>query len=114
MARNQEISNRASKINILGINITNLKPAQVLDKISGYLTDGKQHQIVTPNPEIILAATVTEQDEELFYILNRADLAVADGMGLKLASWFLGKNLPRITGADLLKDILTLAQEQVT
>ncbi len=98
------------KINILGVNITKAGRQEVLEKIYGFLTHGRQHQIVTPNPEIIL--TATGHDEELFYILNKADLAVPDGVGLKLASWLLGKNLIRITGADLLKDILAMAEEQ--
>jgi N-acetylglucosaminyldiphosphoundecaprenol N-acetyl-beta-D-mannosaminyltransferase len=96
-------------INILGINISTLSKKEVLKKIKQFLTDGGRHQIVTPNPEFILKA---RQDEEFFYILNNADLAVPDGVGLKFAAWLLGKNIKRITGADLVKDILKIAQEK--
>lgn len=97
------------KINILGINISTLNKDEVLERIGSFLSDGRQHQIVTPNPEFILEA---RNDEEFFYILNRADLAIPDGVGLKFAGWLLGKDLSRITGADLTDDLLRMADEK--
>jgi len=96
-------------VNILGINISALDKKEVLEKIELFLSDGKQHYIVTPNPEFVLEA---RKDEEFFYILNNADLAVPDGIGLKFAAWAAGRNIPRITGADLVKDILKIAKEK--
>ena len=96
-------------LNILGINISTINKKNVLNKIQTFLKDGKSHYIVTPNPEIILQAG---HDEELFYILNQADLAIPDGIGLKFASWLMGKNIQRITGADLVCDILEIANKQ--
>jgi N-acetylglucosaminyldiphosphoundecaprenol N-acetyl-beta-D-mannosaminyltransferase len=64
---------------------------------------------VTPNPEIILDA---QKDEELFYIINSADLALPDGFGLKLASWLEGKNLQRVTGADLSFELLSWCEKE--
>ena len=93
-------------INILDINISKIKKNEILNKIKEYLNSGNQHYIVTPNPEIILTA---QKDEEFFYILNKADLAIPDGIGLKFAGWIIGKNIKRITGADLVKDILQLS-----
>ena len=96
-------------INILGININSAAKGEILAKIKEYLADNKQRLIITVNPEMILAAG---RDREFFDILNKADLALPDGVGLKIAGWFLGKNLFRITGADLVKDIMRLAEEQ--
>ncbi|MDD4332846.1 MAG: WecB/TagA/CpsF family glycosyltransferase [Patescibacteria group bacterium] len=96
-------------MNIFGIKISNIKKDEVLKKIGDFLVDGKQHYLVTPNPEILLQAG---EDEELFYILNHADLAIPDGIGLKFAGWFLGENLKRITGADLVLKILKSAGEK--
>ncbi|MDP3043726.1 MAG: WecB/TagA/CpsF family glycosyltransferase [bacterium] len=96
-------------INILGVNISTLNKQQILEKLNQFLTDGKQHQIVTPNPEILLQA---DHDEEFFYILNKADLAIPDGIGLKFAGWLAGKNIRRITGADLIGDILKIAEQK--
>ncbi|MDD5071693.1 MAG: WecB/TagA/CpsF family glycosyltransferase [Patescibacteria group bacterium] len=90
-------------INILGTNISTLSKKEVLEKIEQFLKDGRRHYLVTPNPEIILAA---RRDEELFYILNKADLAIPDGAGLKFAAWAIGKDLRRVTGADLVGEIL--------
>lgn len=98
-----------NKINLLGVNISNLTKNEILKKIGSFLTDGKQHQIVTPNPEFLLEA---RRDEEFFYILNKADLAIPDGIGLKFAGWCMGKNIHRITGADLAGDILRIAEEK--
>jgi len=98
-------------VNILGINISNYSKKEILAKIKAFLSSKEQHYIVTPNPEIILTATKKSGDEELFYILNQADLAIADGVGLKFAGWLRGQNLQRLTGADLILDIFNLAEE---
>ena len=97
-----------AKINILGVQLNNLSKAEALNKVKEYLVGAGQHQIVTPNPEIILAAS---RDREFFNILNRADLAVADGVALKFAAWLKGKNLVRIAGADLTQELLSLAEQ---
>lgn len=96
-------------INILGTNIHKVSKKEVLKKVQEYLKSPKQNYIVTPNPEIILEA---QHDEEFFYILNHADLSLPDGIGLKFAAWLLRENLNRITGADLTKEILKLAEEK--
>ncbi|MFA5131085.1 MAG: WecB/TagA/CpsF family glycosyltransferase [Patescibacteria group bacterium] len=93
-------------VNILGINLSELSPSEVLKKIADFLNDSGQHFIVTPNPEIILAA---HQDGELFYILNRADLSLADGVGLKIAAALFGEKVPRVTGADITLEVLKMA-----
>lgn len=96
-------------INILGIDIdNNIKNEKLLLRINDFLNSDKQNYIVTPNPEIILQA---QEDEELFNILNKADLSLADGFGLKIAAILLGKKLTRITGADALPEILSIAEK---
>lgn len=98
-------------VNILGINLSELSRTEVLKKVKEFVNGDTQHYIVTPNPEIILAS---HQDEEFFYILNKADLSLADGFGLKIASFLYGANLPRVTGADLTVEILKIsAQEKI-
>ncbi|MFA5155216.1 MAG: WecB/TagA/CpsF family glycosyltransferase [Patescibacteria group bacterium] len=94
--------------NVLGINLSELSADKVLGKIMDFLSDGRQHYIVTPNPEIILHA---HKDEELFYILNKADLSLADGFGLKLAGFLAGVRISRVTGADLTTKLLRLAEK---
>lgn len=78
-------------------------------KINGYLTDSRQHWIATINPEIALKAY---KDKEYRDILNKADLRIADGIGIILASRFLGEKLKeRISGIDLIYDILADSQK---
>jgi len=96
-----------NKIKILGININYGSKVEIMAKIKEFLASEKQHFIVTPNPEIILAAG---EDEEFFDMLNKADLSLPDGVGLKIAAWLMGKNIGRVAGADLLKDILAIAE----
>jgi len=95
--------------NILGINLGEYSATEVLEKSIEFLKDGGQHYIVTPNPEIILTS---HQNEELFYILNRADLSLADGFGLKIAAWLFGEQIFRQTGADLTKEILEISSQK--
>lgn len=97
------------KINILGVNIHKVQKDEILKKIHHFLSEDKYRYLVTPNPEIILK---TKEDEELFYIINHADLSLADGMGLKLAGFIMGKNIKRFTGADLTIELLKEAEEK--
>src|SRR3989338_2307153 len=104
-------------LNILGINITTDSKREILQQISSFLDlapgpSPKQTRgayIVTPNPEFLLAA---RKDEEFFYILNHADIAAPDGVGLTFAGLFMGKFLKRISGIDLMYDICKLAEEK--
>lgn len=88
---------------LLGVRIDNVTMLDVLQKIEAYLADGKQHYIVTVNPEFIVRA---QSDEEFREILNAADLVVPDGIGVIWAARFLGEQLKeRVTGVDLIEKI---------
>jgi len=95
--------------NILGINLSELRPTAIWEKITTFLNSAEGHYLVTPNPEIILAS---HHDEELFFILNQADLAIADGFGLKIAARLLYGKIWRLTGADLSLKLLQKAEEE--
>ncbi len=95
--------------NILGIKLSELNREAALEKADEFLNSNKNHFIVTPNPEIILAA---HDDEEFFHILNQADLSLADGMGLKIAGLLMQERIYRLTGADFTLDLLNLAAKK--
>ena len=98
------------KVEILGVRIDNLTMEEALQKVDGFLKDGHQHYIVTPNPVFLVKA---QKDKEFKEILNLADLAVPDGIGLVFASWFLGQPLKeRITGIDLMEKICQKAMQK--
>lgn len=63
----------------------------------------KKCMIVTPNPEMIVYA---DSHPDFRDILNKADLALCDGVGLLLASKIVGKPIKeRITGVDFVKNL---------
>jgi len=88
---------------ILGVRVDNLSFEEAIGKAEEFLNDGKQHYIATVNPEFIVSA---QKDKRFREILNQADLAIADGVGLVWASRFLGASLKqRIAGVDLMERI---------
>ena len=94
-------------IKILGIKVSLIKRDDIAKKIEFFMASEKKHLITTPNPEFLLES---RKDEEFLRILNRASLALPDGIGLKFAGWLKGVNLDRFTGADLTKKLLSLAE----
>ena len=87
---------------ILGILVDNITMQQAVNKMSGFLGEDKVHTIYTPNSEIIMEA---QRDLELKSILQEADLLVADGAGVVLASKILNRKVPeKVSGIDLVKN----------
>ncbi len=74
------------KIDILGVLVDNLTFAQTLAKVETLIDEGGAHYIVTPYAESIVRA---QQDQEFQAILNKADLAVPDGISLLMAAKYL-------------------------
>jgi len=99
----------SEQIKILGIKVDKIDSQKVLDRIDDFLLSDKQNYIVTLNSEILLEA---QKDEEYFHILNKADLSIADGTGLKLAGLVIGNNIKKIPGADLTEKILRIAESK--
>jgi N-acetylglucosaminyldiphosphoundecaprenol N-acetyl-beta-D-mannosaminyltransferase len=91
-------------MDLLGVRIDNVTMTEALDKIRDFLNDGRQHYIVTVNPEFIVKA---QKDEEFLEILNTADLAIPDGAGLLWAAKRLEEPLKeRVAGVDLIQRIM--------
>jgi len=99
------------KKNILGVWVTNAS----MDKILEYITRGlkkssKKYFIVTPNPEFL---TLANSDISYKKILNKAKIALPDGVGLMLASRVLNRPLKeRVTGVDLLESLCSSVSEK--
>lgn len=88
--------------NILGVRVTSASEAQILKYI---ITSLKLHTtkyyIVTPNSEII---TYALSHSDFKNILNHAQIALPDGIGVLMAAKVLGKQIrARITGIDLME-----------
>ncbi len=96
-------------MHIFRIGIDNLSSADVLKQIEHWLTHEGFHRIATVNPEFLL---LSEKNRAFRGALLSADLRVADGFGLRLPFFLAGETLiERIPGADLLPEILALAEE---
>lgn len=71
---------------ILNIGVDSTSKQRVLAFVQDSVARGYKFYIVTPNSEIVLEAS---RDLELLRILNGADLATADSIGLAIAHEFL-------------------------
>jgi N-acetylglucosaminyldiphosphoundecaprenol N-acetyl-beta-D-mannosaminyltransferase len=94
--------------NLLNIELQNDNLNQVLEKTKEYLSNpsGFFH-ITSINPETIMLA---RQNELFKTILNEGQIKINDGVGISLAAKILGiKTGPRITGVDLMIDLLNIA-----
>lgn len=74
------------KVDILGVKIDALTKKQVLKEIELFLNSECSHYIVTPYSEFIIKA---QKDSEFKEILNSADIAIPDGMGILWAGKLL-------------------------
>ena len=92
---------------VLGVRIDAVTFEQVLASIEEFIADGRPHQIVTVNPEFVMAA---QSDVEFRHIINSSALALPDGVGVWWASRHLGRPLSdRIPGVDLVERLAALS-----
>lgn len=96
------------QIPILGVPISLDSKAKVLEKIGNFLREDRFHRIATVNPEFLVLAS---RDSCFRDNLLSADLRLADGFGMVLAGLLQGEEVSRFPGADLLLDILSLAEK---
>ncbi len=107
---------RLNSKKILGISVAINSKEEILEYIEKCLenkekTDTKSLTIVTPNPEQIVLAGKNPHFAEF---LNRADVAIPDGIGIVWADRFLHPkpHLMRIAGVELMEDLVRLAGER--
>lgn len=92
------------KINIHGVMMDNVTMDEALGFVVERLDGPGIAKIYTPNSEIMMQA---QRDPALKDILNQADLLIADGAGVVLASRILRRPLKeKVSGIDLVKRIL--------
>ena len=95
---------------ILGVKVDCIWRATVLKKVAVWVKDGTKGAskvIVTPNPEMLVAA---QKDKQFKDVLNKADIAIPDGVGLV---WALKRKgcgkVERVAGADVMMDLIKRA-----
>lgn len=103
--------NRPVKTTVLGVGITSDTSRSILEYVVDLLENSKEKCIIfTPNPEMVVAAS---KDRSIQDLLNKADLALCDGVGLYLASHLVAKGVPgRIAGVDFVKSLCENVSEK--
>lgn len=100
----------------MGVKINILTKGQALDKVAEFLSEGKEHVIFTPNPEMLVAA---HKDAYLQGILNKSNLNLCDGKGVEQSCKICisredkhkAKYFRRIPGVDFIIDICWYAEK---
>ncbi len=96
--------NSLVKRKILGVGFSVASEKEVLEYITKkVLKKDKKFYIVTPNPELLVLAN---RDKSYKQVLNNADSALPDGVGIILAAKVLNVSLKqKIAGVDLLENL---------
>lgn len=100
------------KKKILAVWITNAKRDKILEYIFTSLTNStKNYYIVTPNPEMLVYAA---SHPSFSSILNNAELALCDGVGVYWGAQVLKNPLTeRFTGVELVEKVCEKASKQL-
>ncbi len=97
------------RVNLNGSLIDQVDFADAVARMRGFLVAGGDHQVVTVNLDFL---SIADRDPHFRDAINRADLAVADGMPVVWASRLTEMPLPqRIAGVDLVDACCELAAE---
>lgn len=95
---------------ILGVRVDAVTFNQALALIEAFIAEARPRQVVTVNPEFVMAA---QSDAEFRHIINTSALALPDGVGVWWASRRLGRPLPeRIPGADFVDRLAELSAQR--
>ncbi|MFQ6001092.1 MAG: WecB/TagA/CpsF family glycosyltransferase [Anaerolineae bacterium] len=101
---------KRDQVVILGVPVDNITEEEALARVEAFIEKGRPHQVVTVNPEFVVAA---QSDAKFFQVLKEADLSLPDGVGLLWAARFLGTPLSeRLAGVDMVRRIASLAAER--
>ena len=99
------------KIDILGVGVDDFSQKEALDAILKLAQDQKSaHYVVTVNSEFVM---LSRKNKHFADVLQKADLALADGWWLAKSKLTLGgKRRERIAGVDLVKNLCKEAGEK--
>lgn len=96
-----------SSATLLGVRVDDVSMDQAVAQIAAFVRDGGAHHVVTVNPEFVMAA---QGNGAFLQTLQRADLAVPDGVGLNFAARWTGQILrSRVPGIELCERLAALS-----
>ena len=87
----------------MGFNINNFSFEESVSKALELIKSDGVSQVVTINPEMII---YSEKHPEFKEIIDRADMVIPDGVGIKIALILKGQSANRIPGIDFAKCLL--------
>ncbi len=97
------------KISVMRVPFDAITNDGAFNKAKGFLQQEGLKKIYTPNPEIVMLA---QDNPKLMAALEAADLVIADGIGIVVASKLKGLGInERVTGIDLMDSILSYCGE---
>lgn len=98
-----------NKVNVLDIRFSNISDEELLNVLKGAFKSDSNLRIVTPNPEIVMAANKSDDLKEM---INNSTLVLKDGIGIKIAEKLKGiEGEKRQTGIETLERLLEIADE---
>jgi N-acetylglucosaminyldiphosphoundecaprenol N-acetyl-beta-D-mannosaminyltransferase len=97
-------------VDFSGLKVDNVTLAEAVAKVESLITAHQPSLVVTPNPEMIVAA---QDDTELRAVVNNAALRVPDGISMVVVKKLLGDPLKeRVSGIDLMQRLLAVAAKK--
>ena len=97
-------------VKILGIPFAKITQKEAVEKLEEFLNEPANKIIVTPNPEGVMQA---RRNPDFCDALKSADLSLADGTGIVLASYLQKEKLPeRVRGVDTIFALLESLNEK--
>ena len=99
-----------SRFTLLGVPVDPMTQAEALDWVEAAIRAGRPRLVISVNPERIMQA---RREPEFAAILEQADLALADGVGVEWAAHRLGHSLPeRVPGVDFVQALAARGARQ--
>lgn len=99
----------SDRITLMGCGIDNLSMEETVQRVAGFIRDGRPRQHVVVNVDKLVKAS---RDEGLRRIINDCALVNADGMPVVWASRLFGKGLKeRVAGIDLYEALMRRSAE---
>lgn len=97
------------RINILGVGISAIDPSSTIDLMVHWIESGERHSVNVCAVHVVMEC---QDDPELRAMVNRASLAVPDGMPLVWVARMLGlPQVERVYGPDLMLSFCDLAAQ---
>ena len=97
------------RVKLLGYEIDTYDFSDAVANATELMSTDKVSQVVTINPEMFETA---RNDSDFAEILNKAEMVIPDGIGVKIGLKIMGENVNRIAGIDFAREMINVAAER--